>query len=64
MEGLRTLVENASQFTAEAFVQSVDDRMPELHRGTKAVLARLSILIQIMNEIESESRAQEAPEGE
>lgn len=59
LEGLLTLVEQAPQFTAAAFAQSVDDRMPALQRQTRAFLARLSIFIQVMDEIESEKQAQE-----
>ncbi|MGA2431485.1 MAG: hypothetical protein ABSH13_23520 [Candidatus Acidiferrum sp.] len=58
-EGLLALVEQAPQFTAGAFAQSVDDRMPKLQRATRASLARLSIFLQVLNEIESEKQATE-----
>lgn len=57
LEGLRTLVEQTPKFTVAAFAQSVDDRMPVLQRQTRGFLARLSILIQVMDEIENEKRA-------
>jgi hypothetical protein len=56
-EALGNLIEDASQYSAEAFAQSVNDRMPKLQRHARAFLARLSIFIQVMHEIESESRA-------
>ena len=57
MEGLRALVEDAPQYTAVAFLQSVHARMPEIHRANNAVLARLSILIQVMVETENETQS-------
>jgi hypothetical protein len=56
-EALGTLTEDASQYSAEAFAQSVNDRMPKLQRHTRAFLARLSIFIQVMHEMESENQA-------
>jgi len=56
-EELGALIEDASQYSSEAFDQSVNDRMPELHRRTMAFLARLSIMMQIKRELESEERA-------
>src|SRR5579864_7908249 len=58
LDGLLTLVEQAPQFTAAAFAQSVSDRMPELQRTSRASLARISIFIQVMKEMESEKQAQ------
>lgn len=55
LEGLRALVEDAPQYTAVAFLQSVHARMPEIHRANKALLARLSILIQVLLETENET---------
>lgn len=60
LDGLLSLVEQSSQFTAGAFAQSVNDRLPQLQRHLKSSLARLSIFIQVMNEIESDSHARTA----
>lgn len=56
LDGLLALVDQAPQFTAGAFAQSVNDRLPQLQRHWLSSLARLSILIQVMNEIESEGQ--------
>ena len=64
MEDLQSLIERASEYTAAAFVESAAARMPELHRRTRSVLARLSILIQVMHEIESENEARKTPPAE
>lgn len=56
-EGLGALIEDAANYSSEAFDQSVNERMPELQRTTRAFLARLSIFIQIKSEIEKEERA-------
>lgn len=55
-EGLGTLIEDACQYSSEAFDQSVSERMPGLERKTRAFLARLSVLMQIKHEIEDEER--------
>jgi hypothetical protein len=60
MKGLGALVEQASEFTAAAFLESAHARMPELHRANKAVLARLSILIQVLSELESENQLEQS----
>lgn len=54
LDGLLTLVDQAPQFTAGAFAQSVNDRLPQIRRHWQSSLARLSILFQVMNEIENE----------
>jgi pantothenate kinase-related protein Tda10 len=59
-EGLETLVKDASKYSADAFSEFVNHRMPELLRATKAFLARLSIFIQVKQEIESEERTNTA----
>ncbi|MGB9435027.1 MAG: hypothetical protein WBQ89_22470 [Candidatus Acidiferrum sp.] len=61
-EGLEALIEDAANYSSEAFDQSVSERMPELQRTTRASLARLSIFMQIKSEIENEEGA--ATQGE
>ena len=56
-DGLGALIEDAADYSSEAFDQSVNDRMPEFQRQTRAFLARLSVFMQIKNEIENEERA-------
>jgi len=60
MEAIRTLIEEASSYSAEAFAQSINDRMPMLQRATRATLVRISIFIQVMDEIEPENAADPA----
>ena len=58
MHGIKSLIEDASSYSAEAFGSSVDDRMPRLQRTTRACILRLSIFIQILSELESEKSAE------
>lgn len=55
LDGLLTLTDQAPQFTAGAFAQSVNDRLPQIKAHWQSSLARLSILVQVMNEVECES---------
>jgi hypothetical protein len=54
MESIKALIVYAPAYSAAAFAQSVNARMPALQRCTRATLVRISILIQAMEELEAE----------
>lgn len=63
MEGIKILIAEASSYSAEAFTHSVDDRMPRLQRATRAVIVRLSILVQVLAELEAEKALESTNRG-
>ena len=57
MESLKALIDAAPTYSAAALAQSIDARIPILQRITRATLVRISILLQVMEELEAKKFA-------
>jgi hypothetical protein len=55
MEGIKMLIADVSVYSAPALAESINARMPILHRKMRASLARISILLQAKAELEAEA---------